>query len=72
MKDSDLSKLSETLTFDEGLNRTRQAFETAGMTNENEIITSRDENVKKAQSLLEVKVLPGFKKWQLPIYLESV
>ena len=65
------SSLTKTLTFNEGLERISKAMRQAGLEVRKEVITSRDETAKKAQSLLEIKnLLPGFVKWQLPVYLQ--
>jgi mannose-6-phosphate isomerase-like protein (cupin superfamily) len=60
------------LTFDEGVQRLREAAEKAKLDQRSEILTSRDEAVDEAVQLLEVGNVPdsGFKKWQLPVYLE--
>lgn len=62
--------MSDTLTFEEGLNRINAAIQRTKIDDKSEIITSSDERVKEAQSQLEENVLPSFRKWQLPVYLE--
>ena len=58
------------LTFKDGLERIEKANREAGLTIGKEIITSRDERVKKALQKLETTNIPeGFKKWQLPVAL---
>ena len=60
------------LTFQQGIERINQALKQVGLEFGKEIITSRDEKVMKAQDILETKNVPkGFKKWQLPIFLNS-
>lgn len=70
MSESESNDLSENLTFAECLERIEAANRKVGLT-KGEIITSRDEKVREAQSILETHVLPGFKKWQLPVHLEK-
>lgn len=63
--------LSNTLSFEEGLERMNKAAQQVGLQVGKEVLTSRDEKVKKAQALLNIKnVLPEFVKWQLPVYLD--
>jgi hypothetical protein len=58
------------LTFQQCMERIRNARKEAALADE-EIITSRDDNAKRALELLETKnVPPSFKKWQLPIALD--
>ena len=58
------------VTFDEGVTRIRQAVERVGL-DTTRVLTSRDEDVLKAQALLTVSAIPGgFRKWQLPVYLD--
>lgn len=60
------------LTFEEGVERIRAAAEKAGLDQTKEILTSRDEAVQEATRQLEVTNVPdsGFKKWQLPVFLD--
>jgi hypothetical protein len=59
------------MTFEEGLERIRRAVDKAKISTK-EIITSRHPAVAKAQRLLETTNVPGsgFRKWQLPVYLD--
>lgn len=58
------------LTFKQGLERIDEAQRKTGLQIGKEIITSRDEQVARAQEMLETKNVPqGFKKWQLPVYM---
>ena len=57
------------LTFEEGVERIRKAVEEAGLSND-AIVTSRDDAALKATDLLTVENVPaGFRKWQLPVFL---
>lgn len=60
------------LTFDQGLERIHKALGDAGISRDrNEIVTSQDEAIRRASRELEVRNVPdGFKKWQLPVYLD--
>lgn len=61
------------VSFDEGLRRIAAATEMAGLRTKGRVLTSRDEDVRKAQDLLTVSAVPGgFTKWQLPVYLDSL
>jgi mannose-6-phosphate isomerase-like protein (cupin superfamily) len=58
-------------TFEQGLQRIRRAVENAGLDQTRGIVTSRDDNAREAQRLLETDNVPeGWVKWQLPVYLE--
>ncbi|MDP9343905.1 MAG: hypothetical protein M3Q23_17805 [Actinomycetota bacterium] len=58
------------MSFEEGLARIRKAGEKAGL-DTRRVLTSRDQDVRRAQELLLVTAIPGgFTKWQLPVYLE--
>ncbi|MGE0214461.1 cupin domain-containing protein [Mycolicibacterium sp.] len=59
------------ISFDEGLQRISKAVERAGLSTR-EIITSRHPAAARAQRLLETTNVPGsgFRKWQLPVYLD--
>jgi len=60
------------VTFDQGLERIRAAIGQAKLAVDKRILTSQDEDVKKAQALLGVSVVPGgFRKYQLPVYLSK-
>jgi hypothetical protein len=59
------------VTFDEGLERIRDAAQRSGLSRGRGVITSRDAEAQEAQTLLTVSNVPGgFRKWQLPIYLD--
>jgi hypothetical protein len=63
--------LSNTPIFEEGLERMNKAALQVGLQVGKEVLASRDEKVKKAQALLNIKnVLPEFVRWQLPVYLD--
>ncbi len=56
------------LTFEQGLERIREASKKAGFDPEKEIVTSRSKPARYLKDLLEVTNVPGgFTKWQLPI-----
>jgi hypothetical protein len=58
------------LSFDEGVERIRRVVRETGLDTEGRILTSRDEGVDEALNSLEVDNVPaGFRKWQLPVYL---
>ncbi len=60
------------LTFDQGLERIQAALKAARVRLGDEIVTSRNPRVRKVMELLRVKNIPdGFKKWQLPVYLDG-
>lgn len=60
------------LTYDEGIERIHAALKAARVRLGNEIVTSRNPRVRKVMDSLRVKNIPnGFKKWQLPVYLDS-
>jgi hypothetical protein len=60
------------VTFDEGLERIKKVAEKAGIAKGGRVLTSRHPEVRRAQDLLEVSNVPdkGFRKWQLPVYLD--
>jgi hypothetical protein len=59
------------VSFEEGLGRIRQAVERTAL-DTHRVITSKDAEVRDAQTLLMVTAIPGgFTKWQLPVYLDS-
>ena len=60
------------VTFEEGVTRIEAAARKAGLRGRKRILTSKDEAARKAQDLLEVGNVPdaGFRKWQLPVYLD--
>jgi len=60
------------LTFDQGLELIKAANQRAGYDWKAKITTSRDPEAKRAENDLIVKNVPeGFKKWQLPVYLNK-
>lgn len=60
------------LTFDQGLERIQAAYKKAGVKKTHEILTSRDKNAVVLTEQLGVSNVPGgFKKWQLPVYLDK-
>jgi len=60
------------VTFDEGVERIRAAVGQVGLKVRDRVLTSHDKEVKKAEALLGVSAIPGgFRKWQLPVYLDS-
>lgn len=57
------------LTFEEGVERIQRAVEEAELSRDT-IVTSRDYAALKAMDLLTVDNVPtGFRKWQLPVFL---
>jgi hypothetical protein len=57
------------LTFEEGVERIRRAVEEAELSRDT-IVTSRDDAALKAMDSLAVDNVPaGFRKWQLPVFL---
>jgi len=59
------------VTFDQGLERIRHAVGRTGLRSGG-VVTSRRAEAQEAQKLLTVSNVPGgFRKWQLPVYLES-
>jgi hypothetical protein len=60
------------LTFDEGIERIRDVISKTGFKPEGRVITSRDEGVSETLEALSIDNVPGgFRKWQLPVYLDS-
>ena len=60
------------LTFGDGLKRIARGNERAKLKLNGRILTSRDKDVERATDILQVDNIPdGFKKWQLPVYLDS-
>jgi hypothetical protein len=60
------------MTFDQGLQRIKDACKAANLDVSHSIVTSRDPSVKKALSDLEVKNVPtGFVKFQLPVSFDK-
>jgi hypothetical protein len=56
------------LTFEQGLERIRDASSKAGFDPDKEIVTSRSESARYLMDQLKVTNVPdGFSKWQLPI-----
>jgi hypothetical protein len=59
------------VSFDEGLERIRTAVDRVGL-DTRRIVTSKDQQANEAVDLLTVSAIPGgFRKWQLPVYLDS-
>jgi hypothetical protein len=59
------------ISFEEGIQRLHQAIEKYGL-KRGKIVTSRDPVVEKLRNVLRVENVPkGFRKWQLPVYLEK-
>lgn len=59
------------ITFEEGLQRIRDATGKGGMGGG--IVTSRDPEMNDLREKLSIKLEnPGFKKWQLPVALDGV
>jgi hypothetical protein len=57
-------------TFSDCLARIEKVAREVGLNTEKQIVTSRDDNCRRAQELLEIQNVPnGFKKWQLPVAL---
>jgi len=57
------------LTFEQGIDRIKEASARAGFKLGKKIVTSRDKPAIKAVNALEVKNVPeGFKKFQLPVF----
>jgi hypothetical protein len=60
------------LTFDQGVELIKAANQRAGYDWKAKITTSRDPEAKRAENDLIVTNVPeGFKKWQLPVYLDK-
>lgn len=60
------------LTFDQGIKRITDAYKKAKVKAPTKIITSRDKDIVAVASILGASTQPdGFKKWQLPVYLNS-
>ena len=60
------------LTFAQGIERIKTANEKAGYRPTGRITTSKDKEVVVAQEALLVSNVPdGFKKWQLPVFLDK-
>jgi quercetin dioxygenase-like cupin family protein len=60
------------LTFDQGLERIREAVSKVGFDAGGRVTTSRDKGMEDVRQALEVENVPaGFRKWQLPVYLEG-
>jgi hypothetical protein len=59
------------LTFDQGIERIREAADRAGF-RADRVVTSRDSAAVRARDALAVDNVPdGFTKWQLPVYLSN-
>ena len=60
------------LTFDQGLERIRKALDYVNLDTREQIVTSKNPLSVKLRGMLEVDNIPdGFKKWQLPVYLDQ-
>ena len=61
------------LTFEQGIERIHAALaKTGGKSPAGRILTSRDEDMRRATKELEVRNVPeGFTKWQLPVFLSK-
>src|SRR5438045_518400 len=60
------------LTFEQGIDRIKDAIKKAGARIDGKILTSRDPAARKLSESLRVKNIPdGFKKWQLPVYMDG-
>jgi hypothetical protein len=58
------------ITFDEGITRIQRGTKKANARLEDRILTSRDDEVRKVTTLLQVDNVPdGVQKWQLPVHL---
>ncbi|GGV12498.1 hypothetical protein GCM10010260_59020 [Streptomyces filipinensis] len=58
------------LTFEDGVKRITDAIRASGLETEDRIITSRDPGMDEVLNRLVVDNVPsGFKKWQLPFYM---
>jgi len=59
-------------TFEDGVQRVKQALQETGFEVSNQVITSQDKGVNKVLNLLAGDNVPeGFKKWQLPFIFEK-
>jgi hypothetical protein len=55
-------------TFEDGVERVKEALNITGFKVKNKIITSQDKGIEKVLNLLAADNVPdGFKKWQLPL-----
>lgn len=60
------------LTFDQGISRIKDAYAKAKVARVSGIATSRDPEMQSVSAILRVEnVPPGFKKWQLPVFLDG-
>lgn len=60
------------MTFAQGVDRIKDAVQKSGLRVGNKIVTSREPAARKAVGILAVSNIPGgFKKWQLPVYLDG-
>jgi hypothetical protein len=58
------------VSFEQGVERIREATARAGL-DRGGVVTSRHTEAQEAQKLLTVSNVPGgFRKWQLPVYLD--
>lgn len=60
------------LTFEQGIERINDAYKKAEVKTPTAIVTSRDKGIVAVASKLGISNVPGgFKKWQLPVYLDG-
>ncbi|MFG2331372.1 cupin domain-containing protein [Streptomyces sp. NPDC048604] len=60
------------LSFERCTERVQEAVRSSGLRTEGRIVTSRDTNVDEAMKALVVdNAPPGFRKWQLPVWLDK-
>ncbi|MCV2883473.1 cupin domain-containing protein [Aestuariibacter sp. AA17] len=60
------------LTFDQGLERIKKAYEKRGYSYPTKIVSSQDKAMKQLTADLEVDNVPeGFKKVQFPVFMEK-
>lgn len=60
------------MTFAQGLQRIKEAAKSSGLEVGKGIVTSRDSAALKASLALAISNVPGgFKKWQLPVYMDG-
>ena len=63
---------SSDLTFDEGIRRILSAFKKANAHEPEDIVTSRSKDILKVAALLgSSSPVNGFKKWQLPVFMDG-
>lgn len=60
------------LSFEQGIDRIKAALADGRVSTSEAIITSRDPMVRAVQEKLRISNIPnGFKKWQLPVYMDG-